>query len=55
LLAAAEMNDGLADQVLAEYPDDCALDRWLGYITALRGMTHGRGQFTMTFDRFDVA
>lgn len=34
---------------------DCALDQLLGYITALRGMTHGRGQFTMTFDRFDVA
>ncbi len=34
---------------------DCALDRLLGYITDLRGMTHGRGQFTMTFDRFDVA
>ncbi|MEZ5584059.1 MAG: EF-Tu/IF-2/RF-3 family GTPase [Candidatus Competibacteraceae bacterium] len=34
---------------------DCALDRLLGYITDLRGMTHGRGQFTMTFDRFDGA
>ncbi len=32
---------------------DCALDRLLGYITDLRGMTRGRGQFTMTFDRFD--
>ena len=34
---------------------DCALDRLLGYITDLRGMTRGRGQFTMTFDRFDIA
>jgi len=34
---------------------DCSLDRLLGYITQLRGMTHGRGQFTMTFNRFDVA
>ncbi len=34
---------------------DCALDRLLGYITDLRGMTRGRGQFTMTFDRFDVS
>ena len=34
---------------------DCALDRLLGYITDLRGMTRGRGQFTITFDRFDVA
>ena len=30
---------------------DCALDRLLGYITDLRGMTRGRGQFTMRFDR----
>ncbi len=34
---------------------DCALDRLLGYITALRSLTHGRGQFTMRFERFDVA
>jgi len=34
---------------------DCALDRLLGYITDLRSMTHGRGQFTMTFERFDAA
>lgn len=34
---------------------DCALDRLLGYITDLRGMTRGRGQFTMSFNRFDVA
>ena len=33
---------------------DCALDRLLGYITELRGMTRGRGQFTMHFGRFDV-
>jgi len=33
---------------------DCPLDRLLGYITDLRGMTRGRGQFTMRFDRFDV-
>ena len=34
---------------------DCALDRLLGYITDLRGMTRGRGQFSMHFDRFDIA
>ncbi|MBL8259687.1 MAG: elongation factor G [Candidatus Competibacteraceae bacterium] len=34
---------------------DCALDRLLGYITDLRGMTRGRGQFTMSFDRFDAS
>ncbi len=33
---------------------DCALDRLLGYITDLRGMTHGRGQFSMTLVRYDV-
>jgi len=33
----------------------CPLEQLLGYITALRSMTHGRGQFTMRFDRFDVA
>ncbi|MFO1428920.1 MAG: elongation factor G [Candidatus Competibacteraceae bacterium] len=34
---------------------DCALDKLLGYITVLRSLTHGRGQFTMRFERFDVA
>ncbi len=34
---------------------DCALDRLLGYITELRSLTRGRGQFTMRFERFDVA
>jgi elongation factor G len=34
---------------------DCGLDQLLGYTTSLRSMTHGRGQFTMTFNRFDVA
>ena len=34
---------------------DCALDRLLGYITDLRSMTHGRGQFSMKLARFDVA
>jgi len=33
---------------------DCALDRLLGYITDLRSMTHGRGQFSMKLARFDV-
>ena len=34
---------------------DAPLDRLLGYTTDLRSMTRGRGQFTMEFDRFDVA
>jgi elongation factor G len=33
---------------------DCALDKLLGYTTALRSMTRGRGSFAMEFDRFDV-
>jgi elongation factor G len=33
---------------------DCPLDKLLGYTTALRSMTRGRGQFTMSFDRFDA-
>lgn len=32
---------------------DCALERLLGYITDLRSMTRGRGQYTIRFDRFD--
>ncbi len=32
----------------------CALDRLLGYITDLRSMTHGHGQFSMKLARFDV-
>lgn len=31
----------------------CPLANLLGYITNLRSMTHGRGQFTMRFERFD--
>ncbi|MCP4807366.1 MAG: GTP-binding protein [Proteobacteria bacterium] len=34
---------------------DTPLDKLLGYTTQLRSMTRGRGQFTMSFDRFDVA
>ena len=33
---------------------DAALDKLLGYTTDLRSMTHGRGQFSMVFDRFDA-
>lgn len=36
---------------------DCelAMDQVLGYATELRGMTQGRGQFSMIFQRFDSA
>ncbi len=34
---------------------EAALDELLGYATALRSMTQGRGQFSMIFLRFDVA
>jgi len=33
---------------------ECGLTELLGYATALRSGTKGRGQFTMQFDRFDV-
>ena len=33
---------------------ECGLTQLLGYATALRSATKGRGQFTMEFDRFDV-
>ena len=33
---------------------DAPLQKLLGYTTDLRSMTRGRGQFTMTFDRFDA-
>ncbi len=32
---------------------DCPLTGLLGYATALRSLTRGRGQFTMEFNRFD--
>jgi elongation factor G len=34
---------------------ECPLHALLGYATDLRSITRGRGQFTMEFDRFDVA
>ncbi len=34
---------------------DAPLDKLLGYTTALRSLTQGRGQFSMVFHRFDVA
>ncbi|KPK40807.1 MAG: GTP-binding protein [Gammaproteobacteria bacterium SG8_47] len=33
---------------------DAPLDNLLGYTTVLRSLTHGRGQFTMMFERFDT-
>jgi elongation factor G len=33
---------------------ECGLSQLLGYATALRSSTKGRGQFVMEFDRFDV-
>jgi elongation factor G len=42
--------DGDFSTITCEAP----LNALLGYTTDLRGMTRGRGQFTMEFDRFDV-
>jgi elongation factor G len=33
---------------------EATLETLLGYATALRSLTQGRGQFSMEFDRFDV-
>jgi elongation factor G len=33
---------------------EAALESLLGYATALRSLTQGRGQFSMELDRFDV-
>jgi elongation factor G len=33
---------------------EVALEALLGYTTELRSLTHGRGQFSMQFERFDV-
>ena len=43
-------SDGTYSTITCEVP----LQSLLGYTTTLRGMTKGRGQFTMQFDRFDV-
>jgi len=50
----ALIRDSRTEDDLATVTCDCALDRLLGYITDLRSMTHGRGQFSMKLARFDV-
>ena len=50
----ALIRDTVAQGAMTVIHCDCGLERLLGYITELRGMTRGRGQFTMHFDRFDV-
>ncbi|MBK1719609.1 elongation factor G [Thiocystis violacea] len=39
---------------LASIQVEAALETLLGYATTLRGLTQGRGQFSMEFDRFDL-
>jgi elongation factor G len=41
---------GLAKAVKARVP----LSEMFGYMTALRSMTEGRGNFTMEFDKYEV-
>jgi elongation factor G len=43
-------SDGGTTSITAE----CGLSQLIGYATALRSSTRGRGQFVMEFDRFDV-
>jgi elongation factor G len=50
LIQATDSTDGNA--VIA---CEVALARLLGYATELRSLTHGRGQFSMQFARFDRA
>jgi elongation factor G len=33
---------------------ECGLRGMLGYVSTLRSLTKGRGQFVMEFDRFDA-
>jgi elongation factor G len=50
LIQATDASDGTA-VVFCEV----ALAQLLGYATELRSLTHGRGQFSMQFARFDIA
>ena len=50
----ALIRDTRTEEDTATIKCDCALDRLLGYITDLRSMTHGRGQFSMKLAGFDV-
>ena len=43
-----------SDGGMASIRAECGLSHLLGYATALRSQTRGRGQFVMEFDRFDV-
>jgi len=49
LIQATEIQDDLAT-IRAE----AALEPLLGYATMLRGLTQGRGQFSLEFERFDL-
>jgi elongation factor G len=49
LIQATEIQDDLAT-IRAE----AALEPLLGYATTLRGLTQGRGQFSLEFERFDL-
>ena len=43
-----------AESDMARISAECGLSNLIGYATALRSSTRGRGQFVMEFDRFDV-
>ena len=49
----ALIHDTRAEFGTASITCDAPLQKLLGYTTDLRSMTRGRGQFTMSFDRFD--
>ncbi|MBK1723293.1 elongation factor G [Thiocystis violacea] len=50
----ALIQDTSAQGDLAVIAAEAALERLLGYTTDLRSLTQGRGQFSMTLDRFDL-
>ncbi|MEY6431448.1 elongation factor G [Thioalkalicoccus limnaeus] len=50
----ALIQETLAQGETAIISGEVALERLLGYTTALRSLTQGRGQFTMQFARFDL-
>jgi elongation factor G len=50
LIQATDASDGTA-----VVSCEVALAQLLGYATELRSLTHGRGQFSMQFARFDLA
>ncbi len=50
----AQISNTEADGGVTTISAECGLSNLIGYMTELRSITRGRGQFTMEFDRFDA-